>query len=74
MTQLLAVIITSEGKERQLITCNVCEYANNVTACNFCKTPNSFNLPSRINVPEITITRMNNKIKSLFGGHIYAHG
>jgi len=74
MTQLPAVIITTDGIERQLITCNVCERANNVTMCNFCRQSYNFNIPNRIYVPEITITHMNKRIKQLFGGPIYAHG
>jgi len=73
-TQALAVIMTIDGKERQIITCNVCEYTNNVSMCNFCNQSHNFNLPRRIYVPEIIITRMNNRIKKLFGGPIYAHG
>lgn len=72
--ELGVTIIESDGKERQLITCNVCEYYGNKDLCDFCKHPNAFGLPSRIHVPEITITWMSDKMKETWGSPIYTQG
>lgn len=72
--RLGVTIIESDGKERQLITCNVCEYYGLAYYCEFCKSPRNENLPTRIHVPEIKITWMNKKIMEKWGKPIYTQG
>lgn len=68
-------IITENSEERQLIHCGICEYfekiENGIDYCHFCKNTQTEILPNRVHVPEIRITRMNKRIKELFGGPIY---